>query len=332
MTNIIRLTKNEKESMCISLAKHLPKIRELLSLSQKDFGNLCGISTPRLSVIENGHHIMSWTQLTSILFICIVNKRTKEYLYANNVISVRLIQFLQRIDYNIPPELNVTVSNTILTAFMAKTDFSGEAHLLNASNPICIAQNENVEIAGNNIDYDRLIKERNEALKLAKVDTMTGLLNKEALKESITLHTIHDQGYFALLMIDIDDFKAVNDRYGHIVGDENIVAVAGVLQNTFRTSDLIGRFGGDEFVVFIPDMPRDNVMKMVDRLLENVANNVQGITCSVGILYKDTADEDVDHMIYMADCAMYQAKKAGKNRAYFWNEQDQGASKDEKQI
>ena len=91
----VKLSKEEKEALCIKLAKHLPKIRELLHATQKEFGEMIGISTPRLSVIENGRFVMSWSQLTSILFVCACNLSTKEYIYANDILSNRFLQYLQ---------------------------------------------------------------------------------------------------------------------------------------------------------------------------------------------------------------------------------------------
>lgn len=76
---MVILTEEEKQEMCIELADHLPKIRELLKLSQKAFGERCGISTPRMSVIENKHFVMTWSQLTSIMFVIVCNQKTKEY-------------------------------------------------------------------------------------------------------------------------------------------------------------------------------------------------------------------------------------------------------------
>ena len=78
---MVILTEEEKQEMCIELADHLPKIRELLKLSQKAFGERCGISTPRMSVIENKHFVMTWSQLTSIMFVIVCNQKTKEYFF-----------------------------------------------------------------------------------------------------------------------------------------------------------------------------------------------------------------------------------------------------------
>ena len=114
---MVNLSKAEKREMCVSLAQKLPEIRKLLHMSQKEFGARCGISSNRLSAIENGHFVMTWSQLTSIILICMVNKQTKEYFYANKLLNPRFFQYLQRKDENIPPELNILVNPVIVMGY-----------------------------------------------------------------------------------------------------------------------------------------------------------------------------------------------------------------------
>ena len=114
---MVKLNCAEKEELCIKLAEHLPKIRELLHTTQKEFGDLIGISTPRLSVIENGKFIMTWSQFTAILFVCMCNMSTKEYIYANDILTNKLLQYLQRKDENIPPMVNITVNVGLLEQY-----------------------------------------------------------------------------------------------------------------------------------------------------------------------------------------------------------------------
>lgn len=97
--------------MCVELAEHLPKIRELLRLSQKAFGERCGISTPRMSVIENKHFVMTWSQLTSIMFIVFTNPKTKEYFLMNNLLGPRFLQFIQQKEENSVPDINIVVED-----------------------------------------------------------------------------------------------------------------------------------------------------------------------------------------------------------------------------
>lgn len=114
---MVNLSQAEKKEMCASLAEKLPEIRKLLHMSQKEFGARCGISSNRLSAIENGHFVMTWSQLTSVILICMVNKTTKEYFYANKILSPRFFQYLQRKDENIPPELNILANPAIVMGY-----------------------------------------------------------------------------------------------------------------------------------------------------------------------------------------------------------------------
>lgn len=103
--------------MCNELSAHLPKIRDLLGATQDTFGALCGLSRITISRIENGSAKMNWSHLTSIMFVICVNRRTKEYFYANKLLGRRFLQFMQQKDENIPPELNVTVNADLLRGF-----------------------------------------------------------------------------------------------------------------------------------------------------------------------------------------------------------------------
>lgn len=114
---MVVLTVEEREEMCRSLARHLPKIRALLHLSQKEFGERCGISKERLTRIECGHFVMTWSQLTSIMFLTVVNSRTKEYVCANRIFSPRFLQYLQQKEENIPPDSNIVVRDDLLMSY-----------------------------------------------------------------------------------------------------------------------------------------------------------------------------------------------------------------------
>lgn len=115
---MVVLTKNEKRILCIEFADHLPKIRDILHLNQKDFGAMTGISVDRLSRIENEHAVMTWSQLMSILMVCMANLDTKEYIYAYNVLPVKLFQYFQQKDESIPPHLNIHVRDDIADKYI----------------------------------------------------------------------------------------------------------------------------------------------------------------------------------------------------------------------
>ncbi len=103
--------------MCVELAEHLPKIRELLRLSQKAFGERCGISTPRMSVIENKHFVMTWSQLTSIMFVVFSNQKTKEYFLVNNLLGPAFMQFIQQKEENSVPDINIVVEDVYVDRY-----------------------------------------------------------------------------------------------------------------------------------------------------------------------------------------------------------------------
>ncbi len=114
---MVELTEGQKREMCIELAEHLPKIRELLRLSQKAFGERCGISTPRMSVIENKHFVMTWSQLTSIMFVVFSNQKTKEYFLVNDLLGPAFMQFIQQKEENSVPDINVVVEDVYVERY-----------------------------------------------------------------------------------------------------------------------------------------------------------------------------------------------------------------------
>ncbi|GAA4217846.1 GGDEF domain-containing protein [Actinocatenispora rupis] len=132
---------------------------------------------------------------------------------------------------------------------------------------------------------------------------------------------------FAVLVADLDHFKQINDAYGHLVGDEALRAVATAVASGVRGKDLAGRFGGEEFVLALPDTDADRAAMIADRLRERVAElrvpsrrdlpgaaPVRGLTVSIGVaLYPDHADT-LDSLLRVADTALYSAKAAGRNR------------------
>ena len=115
---MIELSKSDKRVICIEFADYVPKIRDILHLTQQQFGSLCGISTDRLSRIENEHAVMTWTQYVSILFLCMTNLDTKEYLFANSILKPEVLQFFQQKEGNIPPVVNICVHEEIERAYI----------------------------------------------------------------------------------------------------------------------------------------------------------------------------------------------------------------------
>jgi len=162
---------------------------------------------------------------------------------------------------------------------------------------------------------------------LAERDSLTGLYNRRSLfREGIRAFdtTVQSQAHLAVLMMDLDHFKQVNDRWGHAAGDEALRLVARTLRNELRDDDIIGRVGGEEFAVVLRITDDDDVRIITRRLLDAIANNgqeVQGlplhISASIGGVEKTDRHKTFADMMVEADTALYNAKDKGRNRVEF---------------
>ena len=160
--------------------------------------------------------------------------------------------------------------------------------------------------------------------RLACVDGLTGLNNRRHFLALAAGEWSRFQRYgrpLALLMIDIDLFKAVNDTHGHDAGDEVIKAVTGLLRRHKRASDVAGRLGGEEFAVILPEATPDSAAAAAERLRRLVAEldvpiadqRIQ-VTISVGLSVCRPDTSDFDELLKEADIALYEAKRSGRNR------------------
>lgn len=172
-------------------------------------------------------------------------------------------------------------------------------------------------------------EQKNRALleEISKTDGMTGLLNKNAFLAAANT-ALHSgiNGSIALVFLDLDHFKNINDRLGHLVGDKVIQDTAKKLQNIFRNADIIGRFGGDEFCVFLYDVPKEVLSQRLDEILlelrmeySNETDKIE-VTASIGAVYiPNWKPIDLKLLLTLADKASYEAKSNGRN-CYIINE------------
>lgn len=166
-------------------------------------------------------------------------------------------------------------------------------------------------------DIENRARERLEALALT--DELTGLANRRGLTERLS-HLMKEgrRGReFVLVMMDVDNFKDVNDLNGHLVGDQVLVAVAATIGRQIREIDFAARFGGDEFCLVLVDMSAEDARLVLDRLRELLANFPQPvrITASLGACpYRAAFGVDSDALLSEADKALYRAKQNGRNR------------------
>ena len=159
-----------------------------------------------------------------------------------------------------------------------------------------------------------------EAREVACVDPLTGALNRRGFDKAYSreLARARRRGIpFALAHIDLDDFKRLNDTFGHQVGDRALVHLVESLQNSMRPSDVLCRFGGEEFVLMLPETDLNKASSAISRFLrEFSAHSIPGtdyaMTFSAGVVVQ-SLDESLEDAIQRADAATYAAKHAGKN-------------------
>lgn len=163
--------------------------------------------------------------------------------------------------------------------------------------------------------------------RMAYHDTLTGLPNRKLLEERLTealeIATLNER-LTAVLFLDLDGFKRINDTYGHRVGDLLLKAVAQRLTRCLRGSDTVARLGGDEFVVLLPAIPgRENIETVAAKIVSNLSQafalegHTIGVTTSLGISIYPIDSDHPEQLLIKADAAMYQAKEQGKNRYAF---------------
>ncbi|WP_259649500.1 GGDEF domain-containing protein [Shewanella sp. MBTL60-007] len=161
----------------------------------------------------------------------------------------------------------------------------------------------------------------------AQTDFLTGIANRgHAFKQGQRMldRAIKKQRSLAVIIFDIDNFKSINDRYGHHVGDLAIKAVARRAERWLRDCDLIGRIGGEEFLIVLPDVTEVEAMDISERLREGIAaqpfqfdEQVIELTVSLGLAALNTPKTSLTELINRADRGLYKAKFSGKNRVYF---------------
>ncbi|MBI9101964.1 MAG: sensor domain-containing diguanylate cyclase [Spirochaetales bacterium] len=174
------------------------------------------------------------------------------------------------------------------------------------------------------LDAYSIIKEQNAKLDdLSKKDSLTELFNRRALvqliEDEITRYNRLNTG-FSIIMIDLDYFKNINDRYGHNVGDQVLINVSRTFRLNLRRLDKSGRWGGEEFLILLPGIGPDGAWKTAEKLRKAVkmieiphGDDIVGVTFSAGVVTYE-GDESFEHLVDRADMGLYSAKEAGRDR------------------
>ena len=168
---------------------------------------------------------------------------------------------------------------------------------------------------------DKLLQERNTLNDLSMLDPLTGLYNRRGLQNRMDNILAVDTCEHFILLLDIDHFKAYNDNYGHMMGDQALIQVSAAIRNSVRSRDIVARFGGEEFMVVLTSSSAESAfqtaerirqrvydLKIAHRFNESVATHV---TISIGMT--PLVSGDIDSAIKRADSALYEAKNQGRN-------------------
>ena len=171
----------------------------------------------------------------------------------------------------------------------------------------------------------QLMERNQELLQMATTDQLTGLCNRRAILQRAQAEIRRASRYqknLAVLMLDIDHFKHINDQYGHAVGDKVLIAFANLCLQSIRDTDLAGRYGGEEFFILLPEIDLSTAILSADRLRIAVSQHavelsdgcIINMSCSIGIAMFQPEQDDLDKLLLRADQALYQAKRQGRNR------------------
>lgn len=164
---------------------------------------------------------------------------------------------------------------------------------------------------------------------LARTDALTGIFSRRAFQERLE-HDLQiarrNQTPLTLALLDIDNFKTLNDTHGHASGDQALASMGAVLKNVTRSVDTVARLGGDEFVMVLPDTDRAGATEVVSKLrndLQVALDNVAlGLACSIGVFTFATPPDSVEAAVRAADALMYDAKRQGKNIVAYGSDDD----------
>jgi len=177
----------------------------------------------------------------------------------------------------------------------------------------------------------RQLKEAHRQLEgLSRRDSLTPVSNRRALMEALALEFHRSRRYrhpFALLFLDVDHFKEINDRHGHTFGDHVLLHVVQLARGMIRPPDIIGRYGGEEFVIGLVECDQAGALQIAERIRLKIAqdqfaweHDVTAVTVSIGVAMLSAEIDQVETLITHADQAMYHAKRRGRNRVELYNQ------------
>jgi diguanylate cyclase (GGDEF)-like protein len=172
---------------------------------------------------------------------------------------------------------------------------------------------------------DELERVNKNLAELATIDPLTQVANRRAVENRLAHEFQRERRYkhpLACILVDIDNFKSVNDTYGHPVGDKVLIEVAAAIRESIRTTDLVARFGGEEFIILAPETTTVAAHMVAERIRRAITENTtakadQGlpvVTASLGVASTEVPVANESELVSKADAALYRAKPDGRNR------------------
>lgn len=261
--------------------------------------SLCEDLSPK--ILDNSHIIMNIGDSDYLFFnVTDLNSANKSHLgkliftkkidfYTKHVLLIRNITII------------VSILIMLLTFYMLRRIFTSYSSTIHS--------------------YNAKLEIKNRALsKLSNTDHLTQLSNRKHI-DSIFKREIKRsyryEGFVSVILFDVDNFKNVNDTYGHNIGDKVLKKIAKTVSSSVRELDAVGRWGGEEFIVVCPETSLHNTMILAEKIRKNVEDiifiELSGVTCSFGVAQYDNK-QSYENLIHAADMALYKAKHSGKNR------------------
>lgn len=299
------------------------------------------------SLKESGQRIQNHTnQIENIIksspFPIIISRLTDDKIIVANNNAIKLFGIkpneLERYklrDFFVDQE-NRRLLNELLEKEKEVRDFEILVKTATGNTPFWLLTSANI------IDFNRDItiylafqditsrKNREAILKnQATRDPLTSLFNRRYFEEEVKQLANRSGPPFSILMLDVDKFKNVNDTYGHKVGDQVLIEMAGVCEKALRDNDIVARYGGEEFVIYLHDTDEEKSKAVAERVRETIAasrisigeGQTISVTVSIGVA-TSRMSLSIDELVKMADTALYKAKNNGRNRTEVFEKED----------
>lgn len=326
---LVENAEGEREIYCVimDISEH-EKLLEKLSLEQKKY---------KILIESSGDIIFSTDWQTKEFSISPIFEEQYGWKVEKQTIYGPLTDILHllKIHEEDWPQMQIAIAQMLTT----KSNISEQVRIRRADGGVCFCkaalypmmdtQGELVHIIGRIIDIDDEVKERRRLEKKSRMDALSGLLNKEAFYHEAEKYL--EDGWkhsSALVFIDVDNFKQINDQLGHMEGDEAIRQTAKRLQIIFSQYDLIARFGGDEFCVLLKDISVETLKEKLAWTVEKLRTQYTAeggcvaSSVSIGAACTSNGEAELEDLLACADKALYQAKEQGKNQYVIYDKVD----------